>query len=75
MKILSINNPYISHRNPTTAPEAIIGKGNIDASLFLIISFYNINDHIWYFVNYFFKYIRSNIMYLYVCYCYAVVKK
>lgn len=29
--------------NPTTAPEAIIGKGNMDASLFLIMPFYKIN--------------------------------
>jgi len=43
MKILSINSPYISHKNPTTAPEEIIGKGNIDASLFFTISFYKFN--------------------------------
>lgn len=45
MKILSINNPYINHMNPTTAPEAIIGKGNIDASLFLMMLFCKIIHH------------------------------
>jgi len=44
--MLSINNPYINHKNPTKAPEAIIGKGSIDASLFLIILFCKINDNI-----------------------------
>jgi len=44
--MLSINNPYINHKNPTKAPEAIIGKGSIDASLFLMISFCKINYHI-----------------------------
>lgn len=43
IKILSINSPQINHRDPTTAPDAIIGKGNIDASFFLIISFCKIN--------------------------------
>lgn len=41
MKILSINSPYINHNNPTTEPDAIIGKGNIDASLFFMIVFCN----------------------------------
>lgn len=29
--------------NPTTAPDKIIGKGNMDASLFLIMRFYKLN--------------------------------
>lgn len=38
MKILSINKPYINHKNPTKAPEEIMGNGNIEASFFLTIS-------------------------------------
>lgn len=37
--MLSINNPYTNHIDPTTAPDAIIGNGKIDASLFLTILF------------------------------------
>lgn len=46
IKMLSINNPYINHKNATKLPEAIIGKGSIDASLFLMILFCKINYHI-----------------------------